>query len=305
MPAIGLAVEVDRATMPSPLPTSGPPRGEKCDIASDSAGLTDRGRVRTKNEDAFVIATLQRSMLVRDASPAEQGWFSGNPAGTLLVVADGMGGQGGGDVASKVAIEAVVSHLLNCMPWVARRASMPVGQRASLTGVREELATAMVEGDAIVKTAGAQSSTPRMGTTLTMALVFGPIAYVAHVGDSRAYLLRAGQLSRLTRDHTLAQRLADESHEPIDPDSRLNHILWNSLGASDELPAPEIQKLVLEPNDVLLLCSDGLTKHVADPEIATILGTRTSAAERCAQLIDAANTAGGTDNITAVVAQAT
>lgn len=302
MQEIGQAVSGDRATMPSPL--SRPPQSDRGEPTIDSAGLTHRGRVRDKNEDAFVIATLQRSMLVQDASPAAHGWFTGSPAGTLLVVADGMGGQGGGDVASKVAIEAVVNHLLNCMPWVARRPSSGGEPRRSLSGVREELASALVEGDATVKSAGAQTSTPRMGTTLTMAAIFGAIAYVAHVGDSRAYLLRAGQLSRLTRDHTLAQRLADQAQEPIDPDSRLNHILWNSLGASDELPEPEIQKLTLAPNDVLLLCSDGLTKHLGEEEIASLLTMRASAAERCSMLIEHANAAGGSDNITAIVAQA-
>jgi PPM family protein phosphatase len=282
----------------------GQPDQAKSESTLDSAGATHCGRVRKTNEDAFVIAMLQRSLLIQDANPAAGGWFAGNSAGTLLVVADGMGGQGGGDVASKVAIETVVNHLLNCMPWAPRRPARGAARGASLSGVREELATAMVEGDATVKTAGAQTSTPRMGTTLTMALVLGPIAYVAHVGDSRAYLLRDGQLRRLTRDHTLAQKLAEESHEPIDPESQLHHILWNSLGASDEVPEPEIQKLILEASDVLLLCSDGLTKHLTDPQIANVLGMRAPANERCAMLIESANSAGGTDNITAVVAQA-
>lgn len=292
--------------MPSAIPASGPRDVDKREPSRepsiDSAGLTDRGRVRPNNEDAFVIATLQRSMLVQAASPAEHGWFTGNPAGSLLVVADGMGGQGGGEVASRVAIEAVVDHLLNCMPWVARRRSrMP--PRASLAGVRQELTTALVQGDATVKNAGAQSSTPHMGTTLTLALIFGSIAYVAHVGDSRAYLLRNGVLSRLTRDHTLAQRLADEAQAPVDPDSQLNHILWNSLGASEDLPEPEIQKLVVEAGDVLLLCSDGLTKHVSDVQIAELLGACANPAECCAKLVESANAGGGTDNVTAVVAR--
>lgn len=280
------------------------PEGTTPEPNIESAGLTDRGRVREKNEDAFVIATLQRSLLIQNASPAVQGWFTGNSAGLLLVVADGMGGQGGGDVASKVAIEAVVNHLLNCMPWAARRAAKAgASHRHSLTGVREELASAMALGDATVKNAGAQSSTPHMGTTLTLALLLGPIAYVAHVGDSRAYLLRKGQLSRLTRDHTLAQRLADESMQPIDAASQLNNILWNSLGATEDLPEPEIQKLDLEPKDALLLCSDGLTKHVTDEQIAMVLSSRAPATARCATLIELANAAGGTDNITAVMAQ--
>jgi len=289
--------------MPIGVPAPGHSECDKREPTLDSAGLTHVGQVRANNEDAFVIATLQRSMLVQDASPSKQGWFTGNPAGTLLVVADGMGGQGGGDIASRVAVETVVNHLLNCMPWVGRRALKPTVQRASLSGVRQELATALVEGDATVKTAGAQSSTPHMGTTLTMALVFGTICYVAHVGDSRAYLFRQGTLSRLTRDHTLAQKLADEAQEPVDPDSQLNHILWNSLGASEDLPEPEIQKLVVESGDVLLLCSDGLTKHVTDAQIAEALGAGASPSDSCAQLIERANAGGGTDNITAVVAR--
>jgi serine/threonine protein phosphatase PrpC len=270
----------------------------------DSAGLTHTGKVRKTNEDAYLIATLQRSMLVHDASPAARGWFTGEAAGTMLVVADGMGGMGGGDVASRVAVSSVVNHLLNCMPWATLRQtdSAPLTHTPSLPGVRDQLASAMVEGDSSVKLTGARTGTPQMGTTLTMALVIWPIAYIAHVGDTRCYLYRGGELRRLTTDHTLAQRLAEVSPEAIDETSRLHHVLWNSLGASPELPQPEIQKLVLEPGDVLLLCSDGVTKHLNDTELARLLGGFASAQQRCAMLIERANAGGGVDNMTAVVA---
>jgi len=88
------------------------------DARVEAAGITDVGRLRSTNEDAFLIATLQRSINVHQASPGARGWFPGDPAGTLLIVADGMGGQGGGDVASSTAVNAVASHLLNLMPWV-------------------------------------------------------------------------------------------------------------------------------------------------------------------------------------------
>ena len=276
----------------------------KKEPALDAAGLTHPGQHRPKNEDSYLIATLQRSMLVHDASPSARGWFAGDSAGTMLIVADGMGGQGGGDIASRVAVGAVVNHLLNCMPWVTgKNVKSTSAARSSLTGVRDQLSTALAAGDSTVRFTGAQTGTPQMGTTLTMALVLDSIAYIAHVGDSRGYLLHEGQLRLLTHDHTLAQRLTDESAEAVAPESNLHHILWNALGATQDLPQPEIQKLTLEPGDVLLLCSDGLTRHVTDAQLETILRAQVPARERCAMLVESANQGGGLDNITAVVAQ--
>ncbi|HKY35166.1 MAG TPA: protein phosphatase 2C domain-containing protein [Polyangiaceae bacterium] len=276
------------------------PSIEKPSKSLDACGLTDVGRVRHTNEDAYLIATLQRSIVVHDASPAGRGWFPGEAAGTLLVVADGMGGQGGGDVASRVAVSTVSSYLLNWMPW----GSAGQAQRGSLPGVRDQLSSAVVAGDETVRRTGAKSGAPRMGTTLTMALVLGVKLYVAHVGDSRCYLLRAGALRRLTTDHTMAQRVAEASHEPLAPDSQLHHILWNALGATEDAPQPEIVKLPLEPSDLILVCSDGLTKHVTDAEIAAVLGSPAPLAERCKILVGRANAGGGTDNVTVVVARA-
>jgi PPM family protein phosphatase len=273
-------------------------------VRVDAAGLTHIGKVRKTNEDAFLVGTLQRSLHVHDASPAARGWFAGQSAGNLFVVADGMGGQGGGDVASRVAVSTVVNHLLNCMPWATAREleAPPSTHSPSLPGVRDQLTTALVEGDSTVKVAGARAGTPQMGTTLTMALVVWPIAYVAHVGDTRCYLYRDGKLQRLTTDHTLAQRLLQVSPGTIDETSRLHHVLWNSLGASEEIPQPEIQKLTLQADDVLLLCSDGVTKHLSDSELTRLLTGAVTAEQRCAMLIERANAGGGTDNLTAVVA---
>jgi serine/threonine protein phosphatase PrpC len=279
------------------------PSIERPTASLDACGLTDVGRVRQTNEDSYLIATLQRSIVVHDASPAARGWFPGETAGTLLVVADGMGGQGGGDVASRVAVSTVSSYLLNWMPWGAAPADQ-AQRTGSLPGVRDQLSSAVVAGDQTVRRTGAKSGAPRMGTTLTMALVLGTMLYVTHVGDSRCYLLRAGQLRRLTTDHTMAQRVADASHEPLAPDSQLHHILWNALGATEDAPQPEIVKLVLEPSDVILICSDGLSKHVADAEIAAILSNGSPPSERCKTLVERANAGGGTDNITVVVARA-
>ncbi len=278
------------------------PSIEKPGTSLEACGLTDVGHVRHTNEDAYLIATLQRSIVVHDASPAGRGWFPGETAGTLLVVADGMGGQGGGDVASRVAISTVSSYLLNWMPWSA---AGQVQRSGSLPGVRDQLSSAVVAGDQTVRRTGAKSGAPHMGTTLTMALVLGPMLYVNHVGDSRCYLLREGVLQRLTTDHTMAQRVAEASHEPLAPDSQLHHILWNALGATEDAPQPEIVRLALEAQDLILICSDGLTKHVTDAEIAAVLANPAPLAERCKILVGRAKAAGGTDNITVVLARAT
>jgi protein phosphatase len=269
----------------------------------DAAGMTNVGLERPGNEDAFLIATLQRSLVVHAASPAaNNGGFRAGLSGTLLMVADGMGGEGGGDVASRVAVHAVASYLLNVMPWAAPAAA-PTGE-ASPSGLEARLASALVIGDSSVKIAAQHSATPKMGTTLTMALVLWPALYVAHAGDTRCYLLREGQLSRLTTDHTLAQKLLDEAAEPVDPDSQLHHVLWNSLGGSANLPEPQIVKLELKLGDRLLLCSDGLTKHVSDPQILAVLSAGEPNATQCGRLIELANTGGGSDNVTVLIANA-
>jgi PPM family protein phosphatase len=281
--------DASAATPPNPPPVA-------ADVRIDAAGVTDVGRSRSTNEDAFLIGTLQRSLMVHEASPAARGWFTGEPAGTLLMVADGMGGQGGGDVAASTAINAVTRYLLNVMSWTRVNTA-----RGSHTGVREQLSSALLVGDEVVKRTGARSGTPNMGTTLTIALLQWPVLYVAHVGDTRCYLHHEGQLRLLTTDHNLAQKLVDDGTSDFEPPSHLQNILWNSLGATNELPQPQLCKLTLGVGDTLLLCSDGLNKHVTDGELKSVLESPGTSAEHAAELVRLANAAGGTDNITVVV----
>ena len=291
-----MAVQVaSRSAQPEVEPSTG-------NVRIEAAGLTDVGQHRDTNEDAFLIATLQRTLVIHDASPAARGWIQGEPAGTLLIVADGMGGMGGGDRASDTAVTSVTQYLLNVMPWTQIRATSCAPQ-ASGNHWREELSSALVAGDQSVKAVGAQTSTPFMGTTLTMAFVIFPCLYVAHVGDTRCYLLRAGKLRALTTDHNMAQKLAEESGGTIQPPAHFQDLLWNSLGASDHLPRPDVSKLELETGDSLLLCSDGLNKHVTDERIENVLANGKSCAARSAELVELANAEGGTDNVTVVVAQ--
>lgn len=271
----------------------------------EAVGMTDIGRRRQRNEDAYWVASLYRSMLVHDASPAaERGWMTGNVTGTLLVVADGMGGHAGGDVASRLAVGIIADYVLNLMPWLAQSGHLSRAREpnASLPEIREQLSSALLAGDTTVRSAGARAGTPQMGTTLTAAFLHWPILYVAHVGDSRCYILRSDRLSRLTTDHTLGQKVAERDGDLSQVPLAWHNMLWNCLGGSEELAKPQITKTTLEVGDRLLLCSDGLTTHVSDDEIALVLSKDGSNTERCAELIRLANDAGGSDNITVVIA---
>lgn len=284
------------------------PMNRRVEVDLDVAGLTHVGKERLRNEDQFLIARLQRSLVVENTSIKADAlqWLPSSAEGTLLLVADGMGGAGGGDVASAVAVQAIGDYLCNVLPWVDAR--QPVSQpRLTIPGVRLGLEEALIEGDAEVRRAAADPEhSPQMGTTTTMAYILWPFLYVAHVGDSRAYLYRAEtkRLSQLTTDHTLAERLREQTNMVVDDGSPLHHALWNALGGGDhgELD-PEVRRNELQLDDVVLLCSDGLTKHVTDKEITQVLRAGGSAADICAQLVGMANDGGGSDNTTAVVAQ--
>jgi protein phosphatase len=264
-------------------------------------GATHVGRKRERNEDTFFVGKLQRTMFVEHtnlfADPPS--WFNGASEGWLLMVADGMGGQGSGDLASRTALTAVLDYLCNGMPW-----SVPRGPTASLPGVREQLAAAVSVGESTVREAATKpDASARMGTTLTMAYVLWPHLYLAHVGDSRCYLLRGGQLTRLTTDHTVAERLAGQGVSGVDESSPWRHVLWNALGADETEAQPEISRFELAEGDEILLCSDGLTCHVDDRALLEHLGAATAVEASCERLIAAANAAGGSDNITVIVAR--
>lgn len=267
----------------------------------DAAGRTDPGRQRTRNEDHFLIGQLDKSLLVSDSSlpPAERVRLVGAPEGQVLCVADGLGGHSGGERASSTAMEAVVHYLLHTMPCFYRARQVHDDQLRSELGQAVEMAARAVN-----EAAKSDSSLAGMGTTLTLAFLQWPALYVLHVGDSRCYLMR-GALQQVTHDHTLAQKLLDDG--TLKPDeakkSRLSGALWNALGGGTDSMTIDLHKVPLEPGDTLLLCTDGLTGMVTDARIEAILKAATSAAEACATLVAEANAAGGTDNITVVVAR--
>ena len=278
-------------------------------VPIDAAGCTHVGRVRERNEDQFLVATLERSLRIRSSSVgyADGEWLPSSGTGTLLMVADGMGGMGGGDVASQVAVRAVTQHLWGAMPHFD--AAPPTRKRQdSLPGVRDELTSAVAQGDQQVRTAAANgdAKTRKMGTTLTIAYINFPTLYVAHVGDSRCYLLRAGEIAQLTEDHTVAEQMRQDGRISVADDSEFHHVLHKALGGTDHaLVDPQIRRVLLGEGDHVLLCSDGVTKHLSDTEIRDTLRGAPTAQHAADNLVAEANARGGTDNITAVVARCT
>jgi protein phosphatase len=266
----------------------------------DCSGLTDPGRVREENDDQYLIASLSKSMQVHQTSLDldDQTRLFGASQGKLLVVADGMGG--GSSVArraSTLAVNSLTTYLLNTMPWFFRLRSDLEDQfldelKSALEFCQERI---RAEAERIPEHRG-------MGTTLTMAYLTWPQAHVVHAGDSRCYLLRGERLRQLTRDHSLGGEPLGRTAAEESAGTPWGRLLWNFVGGSSDELTVEVYRAELSLGDTLLLCTDGLTKHVPDAQLAKLLAADTPSAETCRRLVEAANSAGGSDNVTVVVA---
>lgn len=270
-------------------------------ITIDCFGLTDRGQVRHRNEDQFLVADLDKAMRVLQSSlpEGERGQLSGAHHGKLLLVADGMGGRSGGEVASEVAVETVARYVLHTMPWFLQL------QDGREPDMEVELKAALIRCQKQVRSAATATGHHQMGTTLTMAYLLWPRMYVVHAGDSRCYLFRDGTAHQVTRDHTVAQRMVEQgllSAEKAEG-SRWSHALVECIGGSSGEVHPDVYKATLHPGDTVLLCTDGLSKYVKGPRILELVEESGTAASAARRLVAAANAAGGDDNVTVVVAR--
>lgn len=278
----------------------------------DAAGATSRGRARARNEDSFIVAELRRCLRVGGTS-LDEPRFEERTQAVVLAVADGMGGYGDGDTASAAALDSAVHYLFDRAPAFGERGAPLDEQR--LTDALE--AAFRHAQDHMVDVARERGLDPQLGTTLTLAYVVPHRAYLCHVGDSRAYRFRAGELTQLTHDQTVAAMLrekhgddeASAAQEPFVDGGRtgvfrrFEHVLENAMGGGNRSMRVEIRRCRLRPGDRLLLCSDGLTNLVDDSGIARALGDDRAQARVCVDaLVRSANAAGGTDNITAVAA---
>jgi len=243
-----------------------------------SGGVTDVGRVRANNEDCYKIV-----------EPLN-----------LFVLSDGMGGEAHGEIASAMAVETVVKH---CLDAETNPAAQVIGAiQPNWSARTKHLTTAVhLANRAIFKSAEKNPDHHGMGATLTAVWIDGPKLSIAHVGDSRAYLLRSGSLLQLTRDHSL---VAEQVRRGIlttaeAEESNMQNVLLRALGAQSVIEV-DAEEHTLFPRDVLLLCSDGLTRTVTEPEIAGTLQAETDPARSAEKLIALANERGGPDNITVV-----
>lgn len=267
----------------------------------DVDGQTHVGRSRPANEDNFVIAALQRTLHVAKSSLgiADESDWRGGTQGHVLAVADGIALSGAGELASNMSLNTLIRWVASSMPW---RFVADDSERDEL--LADFAATFERCHARLLRTAAQMGREDRpMGTTLTVAYVSWPDLFVSHAGDSRCYLFRGGSLRQLTTDHTLAQRLADDRALPLDEMNleRFDNVLDNSVGGGSETVRTQVDHLELEIGDRILLCTDGLTKHIGDDELAELLGRNEPPSELCTQMIDETNNRGGTDNVTVIV----
>ncbi len=259
----------------------------------DVAGLTHPGRVRDTNEDQFLIASVHQTLRVQDSSvpAASLGGLTSESRGYVFMVADGVGGRPDGEVASWTAVRAIAEHVTQTTRVQALR-----GGAAQEAHFLEELQRSVAAGHAQVQAVAAGTA-----TTFTMVVVVWPRAFLIHVGDSRCYRLRNGTLELLSQDQTMAAALvaAGALKEELAAESQWRHVLTSALGGDEATPLTVPTDCLWD--DVLLLCSDGLTKHVSDADIEAVLREGQDAKTACQTLLDRALSAGGTDNITVVI----
>ncbi|WP_338216396.1 Stp1/IreP family PP2C-type Ser/Thr phosphatase [Lacticaseibacillus salsurivasis] len=232
---------------------------------------TDIGRKRPNNQDYV-------------------GLFANLAGSTLAIVADGMGGHQGGDVASEMA----VSHL--------GYAFESTSTTDVETIVRWLIFELQQENDVILEKAKRYADLMGMGTTLVAVIISGSRFVVANIGDSRAYLYRGGHLLQITEDHSLVNELVKTGELTPEEAQRFpqRNVITRSLGVSEDVDA-DVTIYDMEYDDYLLLCSDGLTNQVSDEEIAKVIASPTPIGEKAEQLIAMANAAGGPDNISALI----
>ena len=273
-------------------------------VHADLAALTHPG-ARPNNEDSFVVCRLGRYM-ERLASnlPESELPQRYSDEGHLLIVGDGVGGAAGGEVASRTAVLTLVDQILRSPRW-ALKLDDPATREGEIQALLARSRAYVQQMHAAIRER--QRTEPRledMGTTFTSAFTVGGDLFILHVGDSRAYALRAGRLFRITRDHTVAQHFVDQGRlDPADVERHpLNHVLTRALGIPVDTLESDSHHRDIEDGDRLLLCSDGLCKVASEADIEQVLMAHPASADACRALIDLALARGAPDNVTVIVA---
>lgn len=267
-------------------------------LAFQFGATTHPGLVRSNNEDHFAVIGRRRT---------NEFLLTNLPSGDLpladdrdyaLVVADGMGGRDFGEFASRMALKRMLELMAHAASWVMKFTDVDALQ------VRKRVDAYAQEVQRTLRDCAAMNpSLAGMGTTWTSAHLMSTDALIAHIGDSRAYLLHEGELHQLTRDETMAQALIDSGLANEDV-GRFRHLLLNSLGGDKDDVVAQIHYVEIAPGDQLLLCTDGLSDMVRDDEIAASLRQAANPQAACDALVNLALDGGGEDNITVVLARA-
>ena len=257
------------------------------------AAKTDVGKVRTNNEDAFVVADLNRGDRSSLAGATD---FDVKERGVLLAVSDGMGGEQAGEVASALVVETLRRVLAENAPETEE----------SKTAITRVLENAVSKANDEVFAAAVDPNKRGMGATLTAVYVHGPSAYIVEIGDSRAYLLRGRRMRQMTKDQSFVQLLLDSGAISEEEAQNYPHknIILQAFGQQKKLNVA-LGRLTLRRGDRLLLCSDGLSNKVNPDEMRDLICAADSLDAASGKMIDLANERGGDDNATVVLAEAT
>lgn len=267
-------------------------------VRLECAGRSHPGKVREENQDHFAVVRRYRTREVLATSLPETLLRNREQEAFVMAVADGMGGHVFGELASLLAFRTGWDIGLDEVKWQLKIDDDEIAELMEKMRVGFE----MVDR-AIMKQMWAEPRLAGMGTTFTGAYAIGLELILGHVGDSRAYLVREGALERLTRDHTLAQELADRG--AIAPDEvdthHFRHVLTNCLGGPNLGVHPDITHVALQDQDTILLCTDGLNEVVSDEEFQELLGPSPECKSACDRLIELALARNSPDNVTAVL----
>jgi PPM family protein phosphatase len=250
-----------------------------------ASARTDRGLVRDHNEDAFLVAEIAGARRFAEGTVE----LPSDAPGVLLAVSDGMGGAAAGEVAAHLSLEELLAGMTRV---------------PDACGNQERLQHVIHIANKKVRDAAKRPDRRGMGATLTAVQLCGGTAYVAQIGDSRAYLLREGQITQVTHDQSYVQMLVDAgvlTPEEAEKSPQKN-IVTQAMGQKEDLTV-DLGRLELRPGDRLLICSDGLSNKVKDDHIRDIASAPAPLEEACKTLIEAAKRAGGDDNITVVLAE--
>jgi serine/threonine protein phosphatase PrpC len=270
------------------------------DTELDMFGLTHTGRVRKENQDHFMLCTVHPQVVVHGTSlpDPESLPLRGERMATYMLVADGVGSGTGGGEASRLALATVTQYVASSMR------SYHAAGAATDKEFYEALTQAALEAHAKVREKALQDPGAKMATTLTLAVAVFPWMYVTQVGDSRCYIYWDGTLTQITRDQTIAQGLVDQGLMPAEraSSSPFSHVLSSAIGSEEAMPV--VSRVEIPRGCVILLVTDGLTKHVSDAEIQEQIEKMKSSEQLSRTLLEMALERGGSDNITLIAARA-